>query len=123
MPRPRTIDHAAAIALLLEGHTQTSASRKLGCSRSVIRWVSERYRADYPALAPKLRPPKVVRQPLRVMPRFVRVPDEFRSAGLAEDYEDLVRDFGDVEGERRCRRLLEETRRLEALDAQMGRAA
>lgn len=57
------------------------------------------------------------------MPRLVRVPDEYRAAGLAEDYDGLVRDFGDVEGERQCRRLLEETRRLEALDAQMGRAA
>ncbi len=123
MPRPRTIDHAAALALLLEGHTQTSASRKLGCSRSVIRWVKQRYRADYPALAPKPRPPRIHREPVRTMPRFVRVPDEYRAAGLAEDYEDLVRDFGDVEGDRRCRRLLEETRRLEALDAQMGRAA
>jgi hypothetical protein len=53
----------------------------------------------------------------------VRVPAEYRAAGLADDFRDLVRDFGDVEGERRCRRLLDETRRLEALDARIGRAA
>lgn len=116
MPRSRSVDHAAAVALLIEGHTCLSASRALGCGRSTIEWIAKRYREKYPTVLPK---PRTTWK----MPRFVQVPAEYRAVGLAEDYRDLVRDFGDVEGERRCRRLLNETRRLEALDARLGRAA
>ncbi len=116
MPRTGSVDHAAAIALLVEGHTCLSASRALGCRRSSVEWIARRYRNNHPAALPK---PRTTWK----MPRYVRVPDEYRAAGLAEDYRDLVRDFGDAEGERRCRRLLDETRRLEALDARMGSAA
>jgi hypothetical protein len=60
------------------------------------------------------------RDPLRRIPK---VPDEYRVAGLAEDYRDLVRNFGAAEGERRCRRLLDEMRQQEAIDARLGRGA
>ena len=116
MPRHRSVDHAAAIALLLDGHTCLSASRALGCRRSTVEWIAKCYRNKHPAVLPK---PRTTWK----MPPFVQVPDEYRAAGLADDYRDLVRDFGLVEGERQCRRLLDETRRLEALDARMGRAA
>lgn len=122
MPCPR-IDRDAVMALVVQGRSHRSVARALGIHPSSVDLIARRYRDDIPRLPPKPQAPKPVREPTRVMPRFVRVPAEYRAAGLAEDYEDLVRDFGDVEGERRCRRLLAETRRLEALDARLGSAA
>lgn len=114
MARPRTVDHPTAVALLLEGHSHRAVARMLGVSASSIDQIAALYTGDYPALRPKI---------VRIMPRFVRVPDEYRAAGLAEDYRDLARDFGDVEGERRCRRLLDEMHRQEAIAARLERAA
>ncbi|MDV2984180.1 UNVERIFIED_CONTAM: hypothetical protein Q9R58_07685 [Methylobacteriaceae bacterium AG10] len=122
MARPR-IDADAVLALIVMGASHRSIARSFGISHTSVDRIAKQRRDDLPRLPRKPQAPrrKPTIEPER--PRFVRVPEEFRVADLTDDYRDLVRDFGDVEGERRCRRLLIETRRLEALDARLGRAA
>jgi len=60
------------------------------------------------------------RDPLRRIPA---VPTWAAAAGLTQDYRDLARQFNEDHAARECRKLKAEARRLEVLDAQMGRAA
>lgn len=122
MPLHR-IDRDEVMSLVILGASHRSVARKLGVHPSSVDLIVKQHRSEMRRFGPKLPAPPRPRERSPDTPRFVRVPAEYRAAGLADDYRDPVRDFGDVEGERRCRRLLNETRRLEALDARLGRAA
>lgn len=98
-------DHAALIALLSEGVPQREAARRLGMSRAHAQHLSRRYREDYPGVRRPRTLSAMTGRP--VVP--IAIPAEIRAAGLSDDYRDLTRDFGPVEGARRCRRLLAET--------------
>ena len=122
MARAR-IDADVVLALIVMGASHRSVARKLNISSTSVDRIVKQRLDDLPRLPRKPQAPrrKPTVEPDR--PRFVRVPAEYRAAGLTDDYRDLVRDFGDAEGERRCRRLLLDLRRQEALDARLGRAA
>lgn len=60
------------------------------------------------------------RDPLRRIPA---VPAWAAAAGLTQDYRDLAREFDEDHAARECRKLTAALRRMEALDARIGRAA
>ncbi|CAO4153246.1 hypothetical protein [Methylorubrum aminovorans] len=122
MARAR-IDADAVLALIVMGASHRSIARSFGISSTSVDRIAKQRRDDLPRLPRKPQAPRRKPTAETERPRFVRVPEEFRAADLTDDYRDLVRDFGDVEGERRCRRLLNEMRRQDAIEDRLGWAA
>jgi|UPI0005BD1B07 hypothetical protein len=124
------------VKALEAGETYAVVAERFGCSKPRICHIARKAGFDAkaslkarreqsraakliasPPPAPiETRPPELVGLPTDVPPWAAL-------AGLAVDYRDDAREFGDDYAARRCRKLLADLRQQEALDARLGRAA
>lgn len=135
MPARLHLDEAEIMKAVLTGERHAAIAERFGCTRPRISQIARKHgydsqaafdarraraRAEKLAKAPPApEPPK----PLKVVGLPADVPLWAARAGLASDYRDDAREFGDDYAARRCRKLLADLRQQQALDARLGRAA
>lgn len=128
-------DEAEILKAVVSGERHAAIAKRFGCTRPRVSQIARKHGYDSLAAydarrarareekAGKAPPPPVTQAPPKVDACPVDVPLWAARAGLASDYRDDAREFGDHYAARRCRKLLADLRQQQALDARLGRAA
>lgn len=132
MAAHKNIDADEVVKALEAGEAYAVVAKRFGCSKARVSHIARD--AGFDALAStkarreQARAAKLVVAPIEIKPpELVGLPTDVplwaARAGLASDYRDDAREFGDHYAARRCRKLLADLRQQQALDAHLGRAA
>lgn len=129
MPARKSLDEAAILAAVLTGERHAAIAKRFGCTRPRVSQIARKHgydsrAADFERRAMKragVKAEPVIPKRNGRPPKLELVPPW--AAEVADDYLDHLQDFNEFVAARHCRGLLQERRRVESIDARLGRAA
>ncbi|UYW34433.1 hypothetical protein [Methylorubrum extorquens] len=129
MPARKNLDEAAILAAVLTGERYVAVAQRFGCTRPRVSQIARKHGYDGQAADLERRAMKragveakpVIPKRIGRPPKLEMVP--FWADEVADDYLDHLQAFDEFVAARHCRALLQERRRVESIDARLGRAA